>query len=64
MKFGGIQVRHADIIFPTCTSLEKNDIMLNPRDPTIIASRKVIRNVGQSKSDFEIFSSLSKTWIW
>ena len=54
------QARHADIIFPTCTSLEKNDIMLNPRDPTIIASRKVIKNFGQSKSDFEIFSLLSK----
>ena len=54
------QARHADIIFPATTTLEKNDIMLNPRDPTIIANKKVMENFEQSKSDFEIFSGLSK----
>ena len=54
------QARHADIIFPANTALERNDIMLNPRDPTIIANHKMIKNVYQSKSDFEIFSALSK----
>ena len=54
------QARHADIIFPASTALEKNDIMLNPRDPTIIANHKIIKNVGESKSDYEIFSELSK----
>ena len=55
------QARHADIIFPANTALERNDIMLNPRDPTIIANHKMIKNVYQSKSDFEIFSALSKS---
>ncbi len=53
------QARHADIIFPANTALERNDIMLNPRDPTIIANKKTISSVGESKSDFEIFSSLA-----
>ena len=54
------QARHADIILPANTALERNDIMLNPRDPTIIANKKTIPSVGESKSDFEIFSSLAK----
>jgi biotin/methionine sulfoxide reductase len=33
--------------------------MLNPRDPTIIANKKTISSVGESKSDYEIFSSLA-----
>ena len=54
------QARHADIILPATTALERNDIMLNPRDPTIIANKKTIPNIGQSKSDFEIFTNLAK----
>ena len=54
------QARHADIVFPANTALERNDIMLNPRDPTIIANHKMIENVGESKSDFEIFLELSQ----
>ena len=54
------QARHADIILPANTALERNDIMLNPRDPTIIANKKTIPNIGQSKSDFEIFTNLAK----
>jgi len=53
------QARHADIILPANTALERNDIMLNPRDPTIIANKKTISSVGDSKSDYEIFSSLA-----
>jgi len=54
------QARHADIILPANTALERNDIMLNPRDPTIIANKKTISSIGESKSDFEIFSDLAK----
>ena len=53
------QARHADIILPANTALERNDIMLNPRDPTIIANKKTISSIGESKSDFEIFSCLA-----
>ena len=53
------QARHADIILPVNTALERNDIMLNPRDPTIVANKKSLMSVGESKSDYEIFSSLA-----
>ena len=53
------QARHADIILPANTALERNDIMLNPRDPTIIANKKTISSFGESKSDYDIFSCLA-----
>ena len=53
------QARHADIVFPANTALERNDIMLNPRDPTIVANHKAMDSVGDSKTDYEIFSGLA-----
>ena len=53
------QARHADIIFPANTALERNDLMLNPRDPTIVANKKSIESFADSKTDFEIFSGLA-----
>ena len=54
------QARHADIIFPANTALERNDLMLNPRDPTIVANKKAMKSYKNSKTDFEIFSGLAK----
>ena len=54
------QARHADIIFPANTALERNDLMLNPRDPTVVANKKAMKSYKNSKTDFEIFSGLSK----
>ena len=51
--------RHADLVFPANTALERNDIMLNPRDPTIVANHKAMKNFGDSKTDYEIFSGLA-----
>ena len=53
------QARHADIIFPANTVLERNDLMINPRDPTIIANKKSMKSFADSKTDFEIFSGLA-----
>ena len=53
------QARHADIIFPANTALERNDLMLNPRDPTIVANKKSMDSFADSKTDFEIFSGLA-----
>ena len=50
MKFGGIaQARHADIIFPCNTNLERNDLMMNTRDPTLIANKKAMESFADSK---------------
>ena len=54
------QARHADIIFPANTALERNDLMLNPRDPTIVANKKAMKSFKNSKTDYEIFSGLAK----
>ena len=54
------QARHADIIFPANTALERNDLMLNPRDPTIVANKRAMESFENSKTDFEIFSGLAK----
>ncbi|WP_416679015.1 molybdopterin-dependent oxidoreductase [Candidatus Pseudothioglobus sp. Uisw_016] len=54
------QARHADIIFPANTALERNDLMLNPRDPTVVANKKAMKSYKNSKTDFEIFSGLAK----
>lgn len=53
------QARHADIVFPANTALERNDIMLNPRDPTIVANTKAMKSFGDSKTDYDIFSGLA-----
>ena len=54
------QARHADIIFPCNTTMERNDLMMNTRDPTIVANKKAMESFADSKSDYEIFSGLSK----
>ncbi|MDA9289183.1 molybdopterin-dependent oxidoreductase, partial [Alphaproteobacteria bacterium] len=51
--------RHADIIFPASTSLEKNDIGIRHWDQIISPMQKAIEPIGESKSDYEIFSGLS-----
>ena len=53
------QARHADIIFPANTALERNDIMLNPRDPIIVANHKSMESYKESKTDYEIFTGLA-----
>ena len=53
------QALHADIVFPANTALERNDLMLNPRDPTIVANKSAMKSFENSKTDFEIFSGLA-----
>src|SRR5699024_2227689 len=50
---------HADIVFPANTFLERNDIVCGP-NTYISPSRKVLKNYGQSCSDYDIFRGLSK----
>ena len=52
--------RHADIIFPVATTLERNDIGGGRRDKFIFAMQKAIEPVGQSRTDYDIFSLISK----
>ena len=51
--------RHSDIILPATTSLERNDISIKHWDQTISPMHKVIEPIGESKSDYEIFSEIA-----
>jgi biotin/methionine sulfoxide reductase len=52
--------RHADIVLPATTSLERNDIGCAPRDSFVITMQRAIEPVGDARSDFAIFSELAR----
>ena len=52
--------RHADIVLPSTTTLERNDIGAGPRDRFIIAMKQVIEPNGEARDDFAIFSELAQ----
>ena len=52
--------RRADIVLPATTTFERNDIGAGLRDRFFIAMQQAIAPVGEAKSDFDIFSGLSK----
>ncbi len=54
------QTKHADIVLPVNTSLEREDIAMAGLDPFVVKMDKVIDSVGQSRSDHEIFRGLAE----
>ncbi len=52
--------RHADIVFPATTSLERNDIGRASNDDYVFPMHRAIEPVGEARSDFEIFSGLAE----
>jgi len=51
--------RHADIVLPATTSLERDDIGFATREGLFIAMRKVVPAYAQARDDFAIFSGLA-----
>jgi biotin/methionine sulfoxide reductase len=51
--------RHADIVLPATTTLERNDVGGSSRDPFVFAMQRAIDPVGQAMSDFDIFHALA-----
>ncbi len=51
--------RHADIVLPCTTSLERGDIALTPKDPFQVVMDPAIAPVGQAKSDHDIFRGIA-----
>lgn len=49
----------ADLVLPASTSIERNDIAGNRRSDMVVAMKQAIAPVGEARSDFEIFASLS-----
>jgi biotin/methionine sulfoxide reductase len=52
--------RHADLVFPATTSLERNDIGSGRADARIVAMQRAVEPVGQARSDHEIFVGLAE----
>ncbi|MGB6553285.1 MAG: molybdopterin-dependent oxidoreductase [Candidatus Binataceae bacterium] len=52
--------RHADIVLPTTTTLERDDIGASARDRFIIAMKHAIAPVGEARDDFAIFDDLAE----
>lgn len=52
--------RHADIVFPTTTVLEREDISMTHWEPLIVAMRKAVEPVGEARDDYAIFSGLAR----
>jgi biotin/methionine sulfoxide reductase len=51
--------RHADIVLPSTTTLERNDLGYGNRDRFIIAMKKVLDPVGEARDDVVIFRELA-----
>lgn len=51
--------RHADIVLPATTTLERDDIGMGSRDRFLIAMKQAIAPVGAARDDFAIFAALA-----
>jgi biotin/methionine sulfoxide reductase len=51
--------RHADIVLPATTTLERNDIGASSRDRFIMAMQQAVSPVGDARNDFDIFADLA-----
>ena len=51
--------RHADIVLPATTPLERNDIGRQPADPVMFAMAQAVPPVGEARNDYDIFSGLA-----
>jgi biotin/methionine sulfoxide reductase len=52
--------RHADIVLPCTTPLERNDIVSGWFDSLILASRQVVFPFGEARNDHDIFAALAE----
>ena len=52
--------RHADIVLPATTPLERNDIGGSSNDPFLFAMHRAIAPVAQARDDFAIFGALAE----
>lgn len=51
--------RHADIVFPVTTVLERNDIAASSRDRFVAASHRVADPAGEARDDYAVFTGLA-----
>ncbi|MEM7207792.1 MAG: molybdopterin guanine dinucleotide-containing S/N-oxide reductase [Pseudomonadota bacterium] len=52
--------KHADIVLPCTTTIERNDISFSPRDPYVLAMEKIVEPPGDARDDYAIFSGIAR----
>lgn len=52
--------KHADIVLPATTTMERNDILATEHQRHYVAMHQVIPPVAQSRNDFDIFADLAQ----
>jgi biotin/methionine sulfoxide reductase len=52
--------KHADIVLPCTTMLERNDIAVSPYDPYLIAMSQVRDPAGNCRNDYDILSGIAR----
>jgi biotin/methionine sulfoxide reductase len=52
--------KHADIVLPATTTMERNDILAQDYAPYWIAMKQVIEPVGEARNDFDIMANLAE----
>lgn len=57
--------KHADIVLPCTVTLERNDLAMTPRDPYIVAMKRVVPPPGSARDDYDILAGISrKMGVW
>ncbi|AIC31386.1 molybdopterin guanine dinucleotide-containing S/N-oxide reductase protein (plasmid) [Rhizobium etli bv. mimosae str. IE4771] len=51
--------RHADVVLPATTTLERDDIGAADRDELMIAMKKLIEPIGEARDDYQIFAAIA-----
>ncbi len=51
--------KHADIVLPCTTTLERADLALTPKDPYQVVMDQAIQPVGQARDDHDIFCGIA-----
>ncbi|WP_323764513.1 molybdopterin-dependent oxidoreductase [Marinovum sp.] len=52
--------RRADIVLPATTPFERDDLMINRRDPALLYMSKMQEPMGQARDDHEIFRMIAR----
>ena len=52
--------RHADIVFPATTTLERADLGASSTDNAVVAMHRAVKPVGEARNDYDIFTGLAE----
>ncbi len=51
--------KHADIVLPCTTTLERSDIAMSPKDPYLVVMEQAIKPVGHARDDYQIMCGIA-----